>query len=210
MATHHIAGSTTAMPNGTSTLIKLTAYDPNNNTQLHNHNNHHTNHHNDHSDGTVPVHPSMLQQNSKTPVTKKSNKQQQQQQQQLLQQQQNSTGKGAGKSNNKSSPIAGSISMSHRESIASSQDFDESMSDDNGGGGSNSKLENKRKRNREAARKCRERKLQKIADLEKQVNALRESNNAQETRIRTLKEEISQLHVKFENHQKIHHCDLKI
>lgn len=72
------------------------------------------------------------------------------------------------------------------------------------------KIEKKRERNREAARKCRTRKLEKIAELEKQVNTLKESNNAQEAKIRTLREEIQQLHVKFESHQRLHNCDLKI
>lgn len=58
-------------------------------------------------------------------------------------------------------------------------------------------IEDKRKRNREAAARCRDRKMQRIAELEKQVQALSELNKAQEARIQILKEEIQQLqHVK--------------
>lgn len=71
------------------------------------------------------------------------------------------------------------------------------------------KLEKKRERNREAARKCRTRKLEKIAELEQQVKVLNDASDAQRSKIRSLQAEIQELHVKFEAHQKMNNCDLK-
>ena len=72
------------------------------------------------------------------------------------------------------------------------------------------KLEKKRERNREAARKCRTRKLEKIATLEEQVKTLTETNSAERARTETLRDEINRLRQKLEMHQKMHNCDLKI
>lgn len=72
-----------------------------------------------------------------------------------------------------------------------------------------SKLEKKRERNREAARKCRTRKLEKIATLELQVKNLTETNELQKAKTKALTDEINQLKLKFESHQKQHNCDLK-
>ena len=71
------------------------------------------------------------------------------------------------------------------------------------------KLEKKRERNREAARKCRTRKLEKIAELEQQVKVLNDASDAQRSKIRALQAEIQELHIKFEAHQKMNNCDLK-
>lgn len=72
------------------------------------------------------------------------------------------------------------------------------------------KLEKKRERNREAARKCRTRKLEKIANLEIQVKNLTESNEIEKAKTRALKEEINKIKQKLETHQKLHNCDLKL
>ena len=71
------------------------------------------------------------------------------------------------------------------------------------------KLEKKRERNREAARKCRTRKLEKIAELEQQVKVLNDASDAQRSKIRALQAEIQELHIKFEAHQKMNNWDLK-
>jgi hypothetical protein len=72
------------------------------------------------------------------------------------------------------------------------------------------KIEKKRERNRLAAQKCRTRKLEKIETLEKQVKTLTDANEMQRNKSRQLLEEISQLKQKFDMHQKLHNCDLKI
>jgi hypothetical protein len=72
------------------------------------------------------------------------------------------------------------------------------------------KLEKKRERNREAARKCRTRKLEKIAQLELQVKNLIESNNLERAKTNTLNDEIVNLRKKLEAHQKIHNCNLNV
>jgi len=72
------------------------------------------------------------------------------------------------------------------------------------------KLEKKRERNREAARKCRTRKLEKIATLEIQVKNLTETNEAEKAKTDKLREEINIIRVKLEQHKKIHNCDLKL
>ncbi len=72
------------------------------------------------------------------------------------------------------------------------------------------KIEKKRERNRLAAQKCRTRKLEKIETLEKQVKTLTEANESQRIKSRQLLEEINQLKQKFEMHQKLHNCDLKL
>ncbi|CAF0754218.1 unnamed protein product [Brachionus calyciflorus] len=72
------------------------------------------------------------------------------------------------------------------------------------------KLEKKRERNREAARKCRTRKLQKIADLEQKVKILTDSNNEQKNKNKALMDEINEIKLKLQTHQKAHNCDLKL
>ncbi|RNA26061.1 transcription factor AP-1 [Brachionus plicatilis] len=72
------------------------------------------------------------------------------------------------------------------------------------------KLEKKRERNREAARKCRFRKLQKIAELEQKVKSLTDLNNEQKIKNKALVDEINEIKQKLQNHQKTHNCDLKL
>lgn len=72
------------------------------------------------------------------------------------------------------------------------------------------KLEKKRERNREAARKCRTRKLEKIATLEAQVKSLTDSNEKQRSTNRALLDEINEIKKKLASHQKLHNCDLKL
>lgn len=72
------------------------------------------------------------------------------------------------------------------------------------------KLEKKRERNREAARKCRFRKLQKIAELEQKVENLTNLNNEQKNKNKALLDEINEIKQKLQNHQKTHNCDLKM
>jgi len=72
------------------------------------------------------------------------------------------------------------------------------------------KIEIKRERNREAARKCRTRKLEKIAQLEIQVKNLSAANEMERAKNETLAEEISKIRQKLEVHKKVHNCDLKM
>lgn len=72
------------------------------------------------------------------------------------------------------------------------------------------KLEKKRERNREAARKCRTRKLEKIASLEIQVKNLTETNELEKAKTDKLREEINVIRMKLEQHKRIHNCDLKL
>lgn len=72
------------------------------------------------------------------------------------------------------------------------------------------KLEKKRERNREAARKCRFRKLQKIAELEQKVKNLTDLNTEQKIKNKALMDEINEIKQKLQNHQKTHNCDLKL
>lgn len=72
------------------------------------------------------------------------------------------------------------------------------------------KLEKKRERNREAARKCRTRKLEKIATLELQVQKLIDTNNQERAKTNALNEEILNLRKKLEAHQKAHNCNLNL
>lgn len=72
------------------------------------------------------------------------------------------------------------------------------------------KLEKKRERNREAARKCRTRKLEKIATLEIQVKNLTETNEQEKAKTDKLREEINIIRLKLEQHKKVHNCDLKL
>jgi hypothetical protein len=71
------------------------------------------------------------------------------------------------------------------------------------------RLEKKRERNREAARKCRTRKLEKIATLETQVDDLMRQNQAERDKTKKLRDEIEILKKKIEEHQKIYNCDIK-
>ena len=75
---------------------------------------------------------------------------------------------------------------------------------------SKQKIEIKRERNREAARKCRTRKLEKIASLEKQVETLTSENNKEKIKNESLLEEIKKIRQKIEMHKKAHQCDLKM
>ncbi len=72
------------------------------------------------------------------------------------------------------------------------------------------KIEKKRERNREAARKCRTRKLEKIALLEKEVQRLTESNELERMRTSSLRDEVNKIRKKLEEHQKSNQCDLKV
>jgi hypothetical protein len=72
------------------------------------------------------------------------------------------------------------------------------------------KQEIKRARNREAARKCRTRKLEKIANLEIQVKKLSTENEIEKAKNDRLADEINEIRQRLEMHQKIHNCDLKI
>lgn len=72
------------------------------------------------------------------------------------------------------------------------------------------KQEIKRARNREAARKCRTRKLEKIANLEIQVKKLSNENDMEKAKNDRLAEEINEIRQRLEMHQKMHNCDLKI
>ncbi len=71
------------------------------------------------------------------------------------------------------------------------------------------KIEKKRERNREAARKCRTRKLEKIAALEQEVQRLTESNEMERMKTSSLREEVNKIRKKLEEHQKMNQCDLK-
>jgi hypothetical protein len=94
---------------------------------------------------------------------------------------------------------------------ASSSNMDSSnFSPINLGSQETMKLEKKRERNREAARKCRTRKLEKIATLELQVKNLIESNNLERAKTNTLNDELVNLRKKLEAHQKLHNCNLNI
>jgi hypothetical protein len=85
-------------------------------------------------------------------------------------------------------------------------------SSDNADNDNNDKfrIDKKRERNREAARKCRTRKLEKIASLEKQVKDLKDKNSfvAQETH--TLRDEINTLREKLMQHKRLHGCDISL
>lgn len=72
------------------------------------------------------------------------------------------------------------------------------------------KLEKKRERNREAARKCRTRKLEKIEQLQQQVQTLTDSNKQERAKNMALSEELNKIRQKLENHQKLHNCDLNM
>lgn len=72
------------------------------------------------------------------------------------------------------------------------------------------KLEKKRERNREAARKCRTRKLEKIAKLELEVKILIDTNNQERAKTNSLNDEIAGLRKKMEAHQKLHNCNLSV
>ena len=94
---------------------------------------------------------------------------------------------------------------------ASSSNMDSSnFSPINLGSQETMKLEKKRERNREAARKCRTRKLEKIATLELQVKNLIDSNNLERAKTNTLNDELVSLRKKLEAHQKLHNCNLNI
>ena len=94
-------------------------------------------------------------------------------------------------------------------STASSSNMDSStFSPINMDGQETLKLEKKRERNREAARKCRTRKLEKIATLEQQVKNLVETNKQEEAKSRSLNDEIINLRKKLEAHQKLHNCNI--
>jgi hypothetical protein len=70
------------------------------------------------------------------------------------------------------------------------------------------KIEKKRERNREAARKCRTRKLEKIAVLEEQVKQLNAKNTQITDESKSLKEEISTLKQRLQQHKQVHGCEL--
>ena len=70
------------------------------------------------------------------------------------------------------------------------------------------KIEKKRERNREAARKCRTRKLEKIATLEQQVKELNAKNVKITDESNLLKEEINNLKQRLQQHKQIHGCEL--
>jgi len=71
------------------------------------------------------------------------------------------------------------------------------------------KIEIKRERNREAARKCRTRKLEKIAHLEIQVKNLSAANELERAKNESLAEEIAKIRQKLDMHKKVYNCDLK-
>lgn len=95
-------------------------------------------------------------------------------------------------------------------STSSSSNLDSSFSPINLDKQETMKLEKKRERNREAARKCRTRKLEKIATLEIQVKNLTETNEMEKAKTDKLREEINTIRLKLEQHKKVHNCDLKL
>ena len=95
-------------------------------------------------------------------------------------------------------------------STSSSSNLDTSLSPINFDKQEHLKLEKKRERNREAARKCRTRKLEKIATLEIQVKNLTETNEAEKAKTDKLREDINKIRLELEQHKKIHNCDLKL
>ena len=72
------------------------------------------------------------------------------------------------------------------------------------------KVEKKRERNREAARKCRTRKLEKIAELTLQVKELTNSNEIERAKTLKLSQEIEELKQKMRQHKNAHGCDLNV
>ncbi len=64
------------------------------------------------------------------------------------------------------------------------------------------KKDRKKARNREAAAKCRKKKLEKIAQLEGKVKQLKEENNELSSVARRLKEEVASLQVKILKHHR--------
>jgi hypothetical protein len=66
----------------------------------------------------------------------------------------------------------------------------------------------KRERNREAARKCRTRKLEKIATLEKQVKELNDRNQYVTHETNVLRDEINALREKLMQHKRVHGCEI--
>jgi transcription factor AP-1 len=72
------------------------------------------------------------------------------------------------------------------------------------------KLEKKRERNREAARKCRTRKLEKIEQLQQKVQELTDTNKQERAKNMALSEELNKIRQKLENHQKLNNCDLNM
>ena len=108
--------------------------------------------------------------------------------------------------------VAGSLHMDRRDtgnSTASSSNLD-AYSPINLDKQETLKLEKKRERNREAARKCRTRKLEKIAVLEIQVKNLTDANKLEKSKTDSLRDEINEFKQKLEMHKKMHNCDLKI
>jgi hypothetical protein len=73
---------------------------------------------------------------------------------------------------------------------------------------SEDKAELKRKRNREAARKCRTRKLEKIATLENKVQELTDKNQTILEESNKISKEIESLKAKLNEHRESHGCDL--
>ena len=116
--------------------------------------------------------------------------------------------------NDSSSATPNSSSFNSRRdtgnSTSSSSNLDTSFSPINLDKQETMKLEKKRERNREAARKCRTRKLEKIASLEIQVKNLTETNEMERAKTDKLREEINVIRLKLEQHKKVHNCDLKL
>jgi len=116
--------------------------------------------------------------------------------------------------NDSSSATPNSSSFNSRRdtgnSTSSSSNLDTSFSPINLDKQETMKLEKKRERNREAARKCRTRKLEKIASLEIQVKNLTETNEMERAKTDKLREEINTIRLKLEQHKKVHNCDLKL
>lgn len=71
------------------------------------------------------------------------------------------------------------------------------------------KLEKKRERNREAAQKCRQRKLEKIAELQKEVQGLSQDNDSISSESAKLRKEIENLQRIVDEHKKSFGCELK-
>ena len=63
------------------------------------------------------------------------------------------------------------------------------------------KLERKRERNRVAARNCRARKLQRIAELQKKVNDLNSANGELNTKIDTMRSQVLALTQRIKQHR---------
>jgi len=71
------------------------------------------------------------------------------------------------------------------------------------------KLEKKRDRNRDAARKCRQKKLERLDQLANQVHLLSEQNKLKQAELELIRNDISFLIFQIDQHNLISGCDLK-